>query len=177
MIQNKSLCNRSFKDAIPVGYVTPNMARTRNSTDKHDEALKVFILNDQDKMSKNESLKLFVELYSRRLRSDTEFWLLDATALINDERREVREIIGDMEGLKLDLNDDLFILNEAHDRKTLELFEFYEIHPTVSWQVLPYGNWDSENGLRLTENTKWERRRNLQVLCFWNFMIDTIINL
>ena len=155
------MCPRSFKEAIPVAYVTPSMARTMNNTDKHDEALKIFILNDQNEKAKDESLNLFVELYSMRLRSDMEFWVFDATSLINEG--EVREIIRDLEGLKLDLDDDLFISNEAHDRNALELFEFYEIHPTVPRQVLPYGNWDSENGLRLTENTKWERRRNLQV--------------
>ena len=150
------------------------MARTRNTTDKHDEALKVFILNDQEEKAKNESLKLFVELYSMRLRTDREFWLLDATALINDKRGEVREIMGDLAGLKLDLDDDLFILNDAHDKKGLEVFEFYEIHPTVPRQVLHYGNWDSENGLRLTDYAKWERRRDLQVICICNIM-NTII--
>ena len=60
------------------------MARTRNTTDKHDEALKVFILNDQDEDTKDESLKLFVKLYSMRLRTDREFWLFDATALIKN---------------------------------------------------------------------------------------------
>ena len=140
------------------------MARTRNTTDKHDEALKVFILNDQEEKAKNESLKLFVELYSMRLRTDREFWLLDATALINDKRGEVREIVGDLKELKLDLDDDLFVLNNVNDGKAVVLFEFYEIHPTVPKQILPYGSWTSAIGLLLTDKDKWDRRRDLQVI-------------
>ena len=90
-----------------------------NNTDKHDEALKIFILNDQNEKAKDESLNLFVELYSMRLRSDMEFWVFDATSLINEG--EVREIIRDLEGLKLDLDDDLFILNNFSDGKAIEL--------------------------------------------------------
>ena len=149
------------------------MARTRNTTDKHDEALKVFILNDQDQDTKNESLKLFVELYSMRLRSDREFWLVDATSLINDKRGEVRDIVGDLKELKLDLDDDLFILN--NDGKAVELFEFYEIHATVPRQILPYGSWTSAIGLLLTDKDKWNRRRNLQVM-FKNSETESVIS-
>ena len=105
------------------------MARTRNTTDKHDEALKVFILNDQDEDKKNESLKLFVELYSMRLRTDREFWLVDATSLINDKWGEARDIIRDMRGLKVDLDDDLYIFNNNHE--IVKLFELYGIHPNL----------------------------------------------
>ena len=138
------------------------MARARNTTDKHDEALKIFILNDKDEQSKNESLKLFVEMYSMRLRSDREFWLFTASSLTNDSRGEVREIIGDLKELKLDLDDDLFIINNAKDGNALEIFEFYEIHPTVPKQLLIYGTWDFMNGTSLSKLQKWNRRRNLQ---------------
>ena len=66
--------------------------------------------------------------------------------------------------MKLDLDDDLFILNNANNGKAIELFECYEIHPTVPRQILPYGSWTSLIGLLLTDKDKWDRRRDLQVI-------------
>ena len=113
---------------------------------------------------KNESLKLFVKLYSMRLRTDREFWLVDATSLINDKRGEARDIIRDMRGLKVDLDDDLYIFNNNHE--IVKLFELYGIHPNMPLQMLTYGFWDSATGLFLSDTEKWDRRRNLQVLDF-----------
>ena len=157
---------RFFKEAIPIAYVTPTMALSMNTAEKHDKSLKVFILNDQDEKWKNESLKLFVELYSMRLRTDREFWLFDATALINDKRGEVSEMVEDLKELKLDLDDDLFVINHNSYGNALKLYELYEIHPTLPKQVLFYGLWDSSIGLLLNETKKWDRRKNLQVIDF-----------
>ena len=108
-----------------------------------------------------ESLQLFVEIYSSRKRTDREFWLLDTTHLQADKGYE--GIFDELKDLKLDLDDDLFLFNYGAEGKVIKIFEFYEIHPTIPRQMLPYASWDSVNGLSLNEDEKWERRRNLQV--------------
>ena len=139
------------------------MAKISNKTaEKQNEELKVFILNDNDSTALKESLKLFVQAFSSRERTDTEFWILEATQLINE--RGLKGIFDELKDLKLDLDDDFFVMKSEPNNKSLQIFEFYEIHPTVPRQMLPYGTWDSENGLKLTKNGKWDRRRNLQVL-------------
>ena len=147
----------------PIAFLAPNMAKIANKTvEKQNEGLKVFILNDNSKTIMKESLKLFIEAFSSRERTDSEFWILEATQLIND--RGIRGIFDELKDLKLDLDDDLFFMKYEKNKNSLQLFEFYEIHPTVPRQMLPYGNWDPGNGLTLTEGVKWDRRRNLQVL-------------
>ena len=141
------------------------MAKIGNTTaEKQNEGLKLFILNDNSITTMKESLKLFIQAFSSRTRTDSEFWILDATQLINN--KGIQGILDELEDLKLDLDDDLFLMKYENNENFLQLFEFYEIHPTVPRQFLPYGNWDSENGLTLPENGKWDRRRNLQVLIF-----------
>lgn len=135
----------------------------RNATsDKHDEALKVFILNDNTEKEMNDSLKIFIDLFSIRQRSDREFWLLDLTQLAFRHER----ILNSLKDLKLDLDDDLYLYMFNHEANALEIFEYYEIHSTVDRQFLAYGSWTSENGLLVTDVEKWNRRRNLQVLVY-----------
>ena len=139
------------------------MAKIANTTaEKQNEGLKLFILNDNSKTAMKESLKLFTQAFSSRERTDSEFWILEATKLINNNG--IQGIFDGLKDLKLDLDDNLFLMKNENNENSLQLFEFYEIHPTVPRQFLPYGNWDSENGLTLPENGKLDRRRNLQVL-------------
>ena len=139
------------------------MAKIANTTaEKQNEGLKLFILNDNSKTAMKESLKLFTQAFSSRERTDSEFWILEATKLINNNG--IQGIFDGLKDLKLDLDDNLFLMKNENNENSLQLFEFYEIHPTVPRQILPYGNWDSQNGLTLTENGKWDRRKNLQVL-------------
>ena len=133
-----------------------------NTAEKQNEGLKVFILNDISKTVMKESLKLFIQAFSSRKRTDSEYWILEATQLINE--RGIQAIFDEMKDLKIDLDDDLFFMEYEKNKKSLHLFEFYEIHPTVPWQILPYETWDFENGFTLPEHGKWYRRRNLQVL-------------
>ena len=136
--------------------------KANNTLEKQNEELTLFILNDNSKTAMKESLKLFVKAFSSRERTDSEFWILEATQLMNN--RGIRGLIDELNDLKLDLDDDLFLMKYIKNKNSLQLFEFYEIHPTVPRQMLPYGNWDPGNGLTLTESVKWDRRRNLQVL-------------
>ena len=139
------------------------MAKISNTTaEKQNEGLKLFILNDNSKTAMKESLKLFTQAFSSRERTDSEFWILEATKLINNNG--IQGIFDGLKDLKLDLDDNLFLMKNENNENSLQLFEFYEIHPIVPRQILPYGNWDSQNGLTLTKNGKWDRRRNLQVL-------------
>lgn len=150
-------------DQKPIAYVTPTMAKNAKTIDKHDELLNVFILNDRNEKATNESLSMFVEIYSERQRTDREFWLLDATHLIS-QKGEPKDILENLKELKLDLDDDLYIFSSDSDGKALKMYEFYEIHPSVPRQMVPYGFWDSSIGLLLTDTEKWNRRKNLQVV-------------
>ena len=45
----------------------------------------------------------------------------------------------------------------------MKIWEFYEIHPSRPRKLKEYGKWNS-NGLVLAKETKWIRRRNLEVM-------------
>ena len=156
---------RSFLEPKTIGYITPEMA-TNGTTiiDHRDESLNVFILNDKDENEKTDSLKLFVEIYSSRKRTDREFWLLDVTHLISD--KGYQNILNEMKDLKVDVDDDLFFFHYDQEGKEIKLFEFYEIHSTVPRQMLAYGTWDLKNGLILNDTEKWIRRRDLLGMSF-----------
>ena len=133
-----------------------------NTAEKQNEGLKVFILNDISKTAMKESLKLFIQAFSSRKRTDSEYWILEATQLINE--RGIQGTFDELKDLKIDLDDDLFLMKYERNKKSLQLFEFYEIHPTVPRQILPYETWAYEYDFTLPEHGKWYRRRNLQVL-------------
>ncbi len=44
------------------------------------------------------------------------------------------------------------------------LWELYEIHSSLPRKFVPYGTWDSINGLEITTEKKWFRRQNLEVI-------------
>ena len=65
-----------------------------NSIDKQDQDLHIFIPDD-----KNLHLKIFIDLYSSRKRSDKEYWLLDVSSIEN--------IFEELQDLSLDLDENI----------------------------------------------------------------------
>ena len=122
-----------------------------------------FIPNDADMMN---SLELFVRLYSLRKEWYQEHWILDVTG-----SKSIDDNMRNLENLKLDLDDDLFLLTYSRDYKQyskLNIWEYYEIHSSLSRKVTFLGDWNSADGLDMTKIDKWTRRTNLEV-CMHNF--------
>ena len=64
--------------------------------------------------------------------------------------------------LKIDLDDDLYLYYYNKNDMFIKLWEFYEIHETIPRKKLFYGNWTLSHGLKLVDQEKWIRRRDLQ---------------
>ena len=45
----------------------------------------------------------------------------------------------------------------------VSIMEYYEIHSSHPRKLRFYGNWNTINGLKVTEEDKWNRRKNLEV--------------
>ena len=117
-----------------------------------------FIPNDADMMN---SLELFVHLYSLRKEWYQEHWILDVTG-----SKSIDDYMRNLENLKLDLDDDLFLLTYSRNYKQyskLNIWEYYEIHSSLARKVNFLGYWSSSNGLNITKIDKWTRRTNLEV--------------
>ena len=123
-----------------------------NSIDKQDQDLHIFIPDD-----KNLDLRVFIDLYSSRKRSDKEYWLLDVSSIEN--------VFEELQDLSLDLDDDLYLYSKNMSSSgVISIWEFYEIHSSVPRKLLDYGNWNSVNGLFIIDEVKWNRRKNLEGL-------------
>ena len=117
-----------------------------------------FIPNDSDLTY---SLELFVHLYSLRKERNEEHWFLDVSG-----SKSIEDSIGYLRNLKLDLDDDLFLLTHStNDNQFSEvnIWEYYEIHSSVSRKLIFLGDWNSAYGLNITKIDKWTRRANLEV--------------
>ena len=120
--------------------------------------LHIFIPNDADLAN---SLDLFVYVYSLRNDWSQEHWILDVSG-----SKSINDSIGYLKNLKLDLDDDLFLLtyniNHKHSVE-VNIWEYYEINSSVSRKVIHLGNWNLAYGLNITKLDKWTRRTNLEV--------------
>ena len=116
----------------------------------------MFILNDYDV---DHSIDQFVHLYSLRQQSNHEFWLLDVSNFKNENK-----ITEYLQNLQLDLDDDLFLYTTSMNHLTeLSIWEFYEIHSSLPRKLNFYGNWNINDGLNISKEIKWNRRKNLEV--------------
>ena len=120
-------------------------------------------MNDESKEMIMESKNLLVHLYSMRNRTNHDFWLLDATTLVNKNINQTN-VETELTELQLDLDDDFYVFNDSTDNVTIKLFEIYGIHETLPKIILPYGSWSMNSGLDLINSGKWERRKNLKVI-------------
>ena len=67
-----------------------------------------------------------------------------------------------LEDLPLDLDDDLFLFRNNGSK--VNIWEFYEIHPTRPRKLIPYASWtESQLELKLPDQGKWTRRQDLEV--------------
>ena len=123
----------------------------------HNEDLHVFILDD---FNLDHSIDHFVHLYSLRQQSNHEFWLLDVSNFKNKSK-----IIEYLQTLQLDLDDNLFLYNASSIKNLNEIsiWEFYEIHSSLPRKLNFYGNWNNNDGLNVSREIKWSRRKNLEV--------------
>ena len=117
-----------------------------------------FIPNDSDLTN---SLESFVYLYSLRKEWYQEHWLLDVSG-----SKSIDDSVGYLQNLRLDLDDDLFLLiYSTKDKQFSEvnIWEYYEIHSSLARKVIFLGDWNSAYGLNITNIDKWTRRTNLEV--------------
>ena len=107
-----------------------------------------------------DSLELFVHLFSKRKEWYQERWILDVSG-----SKSINDSIWYLSNLKLDLDDDLFLLTYSNAKQSSEvnIWEYYEIHSSVSRKVTFLGHWNSTYGLNITNIDKWNRRSNLEV--------------
>ena len=110
-----------------------------------------------------DSLNQFIDIYNQRSRTNNEFWLLDVSAFPSNE-----DLRNKLNNLTLDLDDDLFLykIKLSQTDYDIEIFEFYEIHPSKPRKLMPFGTWSKSQGLNLTTAGKWTRRANLEVKHF-----------
>lgn len=94
-------------------------------------------------------LQRFINIFNNRNRARKDYWLLDISSLEEPESQ--------LEDLDLDLDDDLFWFDENFD-----IWEVYKIHPDFDIKVDFYGNWTQIGGLKVNQEEKWNRRRNLE---------------
>ena len=150
---------------IPTSYLSQAFHYHNNSSMNWniDENLKVFVPDESDP---EKSINIFMELYSSRSRSDQEYWLLDISLWTSPYK-----VMSKLNNLSLDLDDDLYFYSYKSQPVditltttdlNLNIWEFYEIHPSRPRKLKEYGKWNS-NGLDLSQETKWIRRRNLEV--------------
>ena len=69
------------------------------------------------------------------------------------------------------LDDDLYLYSSNEKinngiKGTTKIWEFYEIHPSITRKILPYGSWEPIEGLKLSKDDKWIRRKNLEVIFY-----------
>ena len=151
-------------DNIQTSYITSKLAHVdQNSISSSkfvDQDLQVYILDDGNL---EDSLDQFIDIYNQRSRTNNEFWLLDVSAF-----RSIKDSTNKFNNLTLDLDDDLFLykIKQQQTDYDIEIFEFYEIHPSKPRKLMPFGAWSKLQGLNLTTAGKWTRRANLEVNTF-----------
>ena len=101
--------------------------------------------------TKNDNLQEFVRLYSLGKKWTHEYWLLDLSVTHN-----IEEILYLSQNLPLDLDDNLYLFasDGNNNGNNIDIWEFYEIHPTRPRKLDYYGSWTSRSGLNITNEEK-----------------------
>ncbi len=150
---------------IPIAYIRQN-GQSIHQMGYDPKDLCVFIPGGTEGSSEFDrdfarSIQIFKDLISRRLRSNTEHWLLDIS-----NWRSIQEVRRDLSDIALDLDDDMFLFNVTRFRKLkLEsyfLWEMYKIHKNLRLTIKPLGRWMKQYAGPFGTDEKWIRRRNLQ---------------
>ena len=74
-----------------------------------------------------------------------------------------KEFAYEVNDIKLDLDDDVFLFETNETSETIRIWEFYQIHSSIPETILEYGHWTPKFGLNVETSSKWRRRRDLQV--------------
>ena len=135
-----------------------NLVAFQNETKAIDQDLNVFIPNEDETENNLDYLKM---AFSSRTPSSQDFWLIDISIWTSIEV---------LDGIKLDLDDDVYLY--SIEDKAIQIYEYYEINSKIPRRILPYGNWTSSGGLLLSSTDKWERRTNLEVRTFYQFVLS-----
>ena len=85
-------------------------------------------------INKNSSIEYVKIAFEKRTRTDHESWLLDIS---NYESTE--DAIADLNNLKIDIDDDIFVCKEISDTE-IHFWEIYKISPELDLIVKFYGN-------------------------------------
>ena len=122
---------------------------------KSSEDLHVFILDDKALNVSYDVLEMQIE---SRLRSDTEYWLVDISSY-----GSLKSASKEMQSLALDLDDDVFWYLIDPGMIKIDLWEAYRIHTSRPTTIVSYGNWTMSGGMMTETTDKWVRRSDLMV--------------
>jgi hypothetical protein len=128
-----------------------------------DEDLIVFVIDENDAIG---SVLMLQKIFNNRLRTSVEVWLIDISAFESSNNWKLA-----LNGILFDLNDDVLIYSHDNDTNIFHIWEVYKIDPKCELIILNHGNWSASDGLKLTKDKKWKRRRDLQVNC--TFTVNT----
>jgi hypothetical protein len=149
---------------LPVSFVPQHAFAPQNV--QMDEDLIVFIIDANDVIH---SVGLLQNIFNSRLRTSVEVWLIDVRTFESSDSWKLA-----LNGIPFDLNDDVFVFSHDNETNILHIWEVYKIDPKRDLIIFNHGNWSASDGLKLTKDKKWNRRRDLQVNCtstFNNFYV------
>jgi hypothetical protein len=120
-----------------------------------DEDLIVFIIDENVVIR---SVAMLQKIFNSRLRTSVQVWLIDVSAFESSDTWKLA-----LMGIPFDLNDDVFLYSHDNDTNMFHIWEVYKIDPKCELIILNHGNWSASDGLKLTKDKKWNRRKNLLV--------------
>jgi hypothetical protein len=146
---------------LPVSLVSQNAFSPKKF--HMDEDLIVFIIDE------NRSFGLLQKIFNSRLKTSMQVRLIDVSAFESSDTWKLA-----LMGIAFDLNDDVFLYSHDIETNIFYIWEVYKIDPKRELIILNHGNWSASDGLKLTKEIKWKRRRDLQVhftFTFNNFYV------
>jgi hypothetical protein len=137
--------------------VSPNI-KLRN------DDLVVYLIDEIDIAT---SVSILKTIFSQRLRTNLEFWLIDISALAYNDT-DTTLLVEIMQDIHFDLNDDIFFYSHTYDTTNIiNIWEVYKIDPFGKLIISNHAKWSANTGLRLQQNVqKWKRRSDLQVIIY-----------
>jgi hypothetical protein len=131
-----------------------------------DEDMVVFIIDDNNVTG---SVAILQKMFSNRLNTSAEFWLIDVGAFESED-----ELKAELTDMTFDLNDDVFLY--SHDKDIIYIWEVYKINSVGELIILNHGNWSVADGLMTKKENKWKRRLDLQVNIYNNMQQYRVVN-
>ena len=143
-------------------FSSEHMIKTIVITNDQDTIKENFESNELDlhvffQLDTNNTMNL-MKIFDQRNDLDKEHWLLDISSWTNE-----KEFAYEVNDIKLDLDDDVFLFETNETSETIRIWEFYQIHSSIPETILKYGHWTPKFGLNVETSSKWRRRRDLQV--------------